>query len=65
MFDVSSQNIRRCIIEDIMFVSVGELVTIVVDIESCDSKYWEGIAELQRFDYDTLIIGGRSFYQIP
>ena len=65
MFDVSSRNIRRYIIEDIMFISVGELVTLVVDIESYNSKRWESIAEIQRFDYDTVMIDGRSFYQIP
>ena len=33
MFDVSSRNMCRYIIEDIMFISVGELMTLVVDIE--------------------------------
>ena len=45
VFDLSSRNIRRYIIEDIMFISVGELVTILIDSKSGGSKDWEDIAE--------------------
>ena len=57
-FDLSSRNIRRYIIEDIMFISVGELVTLLIDVESNDTRRWESITNLQKFNYDKVIIAG-------
>ena len=48
-FDLSSRNIRRYIIEDIMFMSVGELVTLLVNVEYGNTQYWEGITEIHQF----------------
>ena len=64
-FDLSSCNIRRYIIEDIMFLSVGELVTLLIDVESNDTTRWESITNIQKFDYDKVMVGGRSYYQVP
>ena len=48
IFDLSARNIWRYIIKDIMFISVGKLVTIIVDVESCNSTYWERITKMQK-----------------
>ena len=64
-FDLSNRNIRRYVIEDIMFMSVGELVTLLVNIEYGNTKFWEDITEIHQFAYDSVMIGGASFYQIP
>ena len=65
IFDLSSRNIRRYIIEDIMFVSVGDLVTILVDINSCNSHKWQSISDKQQFEFCIIMIGGMSYFQIP
>ena len=65
IFDLSSRNIRRYIIEDIMFVSVGDLVTILVDINSCSSHKWQSISDKQKFELSIILIGGISYLQIP
>ena len=65
VFDLSSGNIWRYIIEDIMFISVGKLVTVIIDIESYNWMDWERITKMQKMDYDNVTIGGQSFYQTP
>ena len=64
MFYLSSRNVWRYIIEDIIFISTGQLVIVIVDVESCNSVYWERITKIQKFDYDNVTIGRQSFYQI-
>ena len=65
VFDLSSRNIRRYIIEDIMYLSVRDFVTIVVDVDSGNSDKWKRISVKQQFNYDNIQIGDRLFYQIP
>ena len=57
IFDLSNKNIWRHIIEDIMFISEGKLVTVVVDVESCNLTYCERITKIQKYNYDSVIIG--------
>lgn len=65
VFDLPSRNICRYIIEDIMYVSVQDFVTIVVDVDLGNKDKWQRMADKQQFDYDNIQIGDRSFYQIP
>ena len=44
-FDLSSRNNWRYIIEDIMFVSIGDFVTIIVDVNDGNANYWGNISE--------------------
>ena len=47
-----------------MFMSVGELVTILIDLKSVGSKNWENIADKQQFHLEVVMIGEVSYFQI-
>mmetsp|Transcript_8394 Transcript_8394/g.7946 ORF Transcript_8394/g.7946 Transcript_8394/m.7946 type:complete len:268 (-) Transcript_8394:255-1058(-) len=61
-FDLSSRNIRRYIIEDIMYMSVGDLVTILIDSKSVGSENWEDIANKEQFNLEVVMIGEVSYF---
>ena len=63
-YDLNSRKLRRYIIEDVMFVSPGESIVVLICNDSNDFPYWDKIIKEQNNSLDVVRLGTKSFYQI-
>ena len=63
-YDLNSRKLRRCIVEDVMFVSPGESIVVLISNDSTDFSYWDKIIKEQDTGLDVVCFGSKTFYQI-
>ena len=63
-YDLNSKQLRRCIIEDIVYIKPIHNILLLVCDDSLDFLYWKNIIEEQDSGLLTLVFRTKIYYQI-